>query len=105
MGKPRGLPKSGGRTAGTPNKIGKDLRPLLEAEVEALIPEINKIWNELSSVEKARFLPSLLRLVMPNQVELSSPTGKSAVQQTIEQFSYSGDMHPPKKQICLYFMT
>ena len=55
MGKPRGLPKSGGRTAGTPNKIGKDLRPLLEAEVEALIPEINKIWNELSSVEKARF--------------------------------------------------
>ena len=90
MGKPRGLPKSGGRTAGTPNKIGKDLRPLLEAEVEALIPEINKIWNELSSVEKARFLPSLLRLVMPNQVELSSPTGKSAVQQTIEQLNEIG---------------
>ena len=90
MGKPRGLPKSGGRTAGTPNKIGKDLRPLLEAEVEALIPEINKIWNKLSSVEKARFLPSLLRLVMPNQVELSSPTGKSAVQQTIEQLNALG---------------
>ena len=90
MGKPRGLPKSGGRTAGTPNKIGKDLRPLLEAEVEALIPEINKIWNELSSGEKARFLPSLLRLVMPNQVELSSPTGKSAVQQTIEQLNELG---------------
>ena len=90
MGKPRGLPKSGGRTAGTPNKIGKDLRPLLEAEVEALIPEINKIWTELSSVEKARFLPSLLRLVMPNQVELSSPTGKSAVQQTIEQLNELG---------------
>lgn len=90
MGKPRGLPKSGGRTAGTPNKIGKDLRPLLEAEVKALIPEINKIWNELSSVEKARFLPSLLRLVMPNQVELSSPTGKSAVQQTIEQLNELG---------------
>ena len=90
MGKPRGLPKSGGRTAGTPNKIGKDLRPLLEAEVELLIPEINKIWNELSSVEKARFLPSLLRLVMPNQVELSSPTGKSAVQQTIEQLNELG---------------
>ncbi len=90
MGKPRGLPKSGGRTAGTPNKIGKDLRPLLEAEVEMLIPEINKIWNELSSVEKARFLPSLLRLVMPNQVELSSPTGKSAVQQTIEQLNELG---------------
>jgi len=90
MGKPRGLPKSGGRTAGTPNKIGKDLRPLLEAEVESLIPEINKIWNELSSVEKARFLPSLLRLVMPNQVELSSPTGKSAVQQTIEQLNELG---------------
>ena len=90
MGKPRGLPKSGGRTAGTPNKIGKDLRPLLEAEVEMLIPEINKIWNELSSVEKARFLPSLLRLVMPNQVELSSPTGKSAVQQTIEQLNALG---------------
>ena len=90
MGKPRGLPKSGGRTAGTPNKIGKDLRPLLEAEVEMLIPEINKIWKELSSVEKARFLPSLLRLVMPNQVELSSPTGKSAVQQTIEQLNELG---------------
>jgi len=90
MGKPRGLPKSGGRTAGTPNKIGKDLRPLLETEVEMLIPEINKIWNELSSVEKARFLPSLLRLVMPNQVELSSPTGKSAVQQTIEQLNELG---------------
>ena len=90
MGKPRGLPKSGGRTAGTPNKIGKDLRPLLEAEVEMLIPEINKIWNELSSVEKARFLPSLLRLVMPNQVELPSPTGKSAVQQTIEQLNELG---------------
>ena len=90
MGKPRGLPKSGGRTAGTPNKIGKDLRPLLEAEVELLIPEINKIWNELSSVEKARFLPSLLRLVMSNQVELSSPTGKSAVQQTIEQLNELG---------------
>ena len=90
MGKPRGLPKSGGRTAGTPNKIGKDLRPLLEAEVEALIPEINKNWNDLSSVEKARFLPSLLRLVMPNQVELSSPTGKSAVEQTIEQLNELG---------------
>ena len=90
MGKPRGLPKSGGRTAGTPNKIGKDLRPLLEAEVGMLIPEINKIWNELSSVEKARFLPSLLRLVMPNQVELPSPTGKSAVQQTIEQLNELG---------------
>ena len=90
MGKPRGLPKSGGRTAGTPNKIGKDLRTLLEFEVEMLIPEINKIWNELSSVEKARFLPSLLRLVMPNQVELSSPIGKSAVQQTIEQLNELG---------------
>ena len=22
-----------------------------------------------------------------------------------EKISYSGDMHPPKKQICLYFMT
>lgn len=86
----KGTPKTGGRTAGTPNKIGKDLRPLLEAEVEMLIPEINKIWNELSSVEKARFLPSLLRLVMPNQVELSSPTGKSAVQQTIEQLNELG---------------
>ena len=90
MGRMKGTPKTGGRTAGTPNKIGKDLRPLLEAEVEMLIPEINKIWNELSSVEKARFLPSLLRLVMPNQVESSSPTGKSAVQQTIEQLNELG---------------
>ena len=90
MGRMKGTPKTGGRTAGTPNKIGKDLRPLLEAEVEALIPEINKIWNELSSVEKARFLPSLLRLVMPNQVELPSPTGKSSVQQTIEQLNELG---------------
>ena len=24
---------------------------------------------------------------------------------TKDQLSYSGDMHPPKKQICLYFMT
>lgn len=90
MGRMKGTPKTGGRTAGTPNKIGKDLRPLLEAEVGALIPEINKIWKELSFVEKARFLPSLLRLVMPNQVELSSPTGKSAVQQTIEQLNELG---------------
>ena len=23
----------------------------------------------------------------------------------LDKDSYSGDMHPPKKQICLYFMT
>lgn len=90
MGRLKGTPKSGGRTAGTPNKIGKDLRPLLEKEVEALIPEINQIWTELSSVEKARFLPALLRLVMPNQVELSSPNGKSAIQLTIERLNQLG---------------
>ena len=90
MGRLKGTPKSGGRVLGTPNKIGKDLRPLLEKEVEALIPEINQIWTELSSVEKARFLPALLRLVMPNQVELSSPNGKSAIQLTIERLNQLG---------------
>ena len=25
--------------------------------------------------------------------------------ENFDEISYSGDMHPPKKQICLYFMT
>ena len=87
MGRMKGTPKTGGRTAGTPNKIGKDLRPLLEQEVEKLIPEIGDIWEELSAVEKARFLPALLRIAVPTQINFDTPNEKSAIQLTIERLN------------------
>lgn len=37
--------------------------------------------------------------------ELTSPDFVKATQKSEGVCSYSGDMHPPKKQICLYFMT
>lgn len=91
MGRLRGAQKTGGRTAGTPNKIGKDLRPLLEAQVEALIPRIGDIWDQLSPAEQSRFLPALLRFVVPIQQDLPREGAESStIQMTIDQLNKLG---------------
>jgi len=65
-GKPKGLPKTGGRKAGTPNKLTKTIK----AAIEEAFDEVGGVAYlvQMAKDQPVAFM-TLLGKVLPNQVE------------------------------------
>ena len=71
MSRTKGVPKTGGRTKGTPNKVTKDVRQLLSDIVESNISNIENDLKKLSSKERLQIITGLLPYVVPKKTELA----------------------------------
>lgn len=69
-----GRTKTGGRTAGTTNKVVKELRHQLQAIVQTSLDELPETLAAMEPTDRARLLTALLPYVMPklNSVELQT---------------------------------
>jgi hypothetical protein len=61
--------KTGGRVAGTPNKITHELREVLKQVVEDEVNELPNLLKELNPDERVGVLVKLLYLVVPKPVD------------------------------------
>jgi len=65
-GKPKGLPKTGGRQRGGLNKLPRDLRQSITEFLQANFDEVVKEWEELENPrDKLNFYRDLLRYAVP----------------------------------------
>lgn len=67
--------KTGGRTAGTPNKLTGDMRQALKTFLETQRPEFEKAFKGLSKKEKVRSYVRLLPFVTPQFQSISMDIG------------------------------
>lgn len=73
MGRPRGLPKTGGRAKGTPNKTNDSKAPYIEKQEDAYFTEVGsdgltqfeRDLKELSPFERVTTHVKLLKFVKP----------------------------------------
>jgi hypothetical protein len=68
--KQKGNPKTGGRVKGTPNKVTKDVRQLLNDIVQSNIVNIENDLKKLTSKERLQIITGLLPYVVPKRTEL-----------------------------------
>ncbi len=78
MARPKGLPKTGGRKAGSPNKLTNELRDALgEVLYKQITPrKLNTLLRSLKPMERINALTKLLRFTLP---ELQSIDVKTQV--------------------------
>jgi hypothetical protein len=57
--------KTGGRTAGTPNKITADIRESLRNFVESNILTVQQNFDALEPKDKLKFLSDILPFILP----------------------------------------
>lgn len=57
--------KSGGRQAGTPNKVTTDLRQSIQAFLDANWPQVQKEFNALEAKDKLQFIDKMLAYSLP----------------------------------------
>jgi hypothetical protein len=57
--------KTGGRTAGTPNKITADIRESLRNFVESNILTVQQNFDALEPKDKLKFLSDILQFILP----------------------------------------
>ena len=55
-GKPKGLPKTGGRQKGTPNKTTQEARKLFESIMDRNVGRIEQALEEIYDDDKQKFL-------------------------------------------------
>lgn len=65
MGKPKGLPKTGGRKAGTVNRSTDELRNLLQAFIDTNIETLQADYEALEPKDRLNFIERLLKHVLP----------------------------------------
>lgn len=65
VGRPEGLPKTGGRTKGTPNKITKEVRETIQEILDNELKEIPTLLATLEPKDRLYFLTRLLPFVIP----------------------------------------
>ncbi len=65
MGKPKGLPKTGGRKQGTINKSTDQLRNLLNVFIDTNMKTLQADYDKLEPKDRLNFINSLLRHVLP----------------------------------------
>jgi hypothetical protein len=63
--KQKGTEKTGGRVKGTPNKVTKDVRQLLNDIVQSNIANIEDDLKKLTSKERLQIITGLLPYVVP----------------------------------------
>ena len=57
--------KTGGRTAGTPNKVTAELRQQMQAIVEATVKDLPAILEDMAPEERIKALSVILPYVLP----------------------------------------
>lgn len=67
-------PKTGGRKAGTPNKVTAKVREDIQRLIDALSSDVEQELQSLSLQEKANLLPKLLSFVLPKPTLTLSET-------------------------------
>ena len=64
-GRPKGLPRYGGRKKGTPNKVNKDLRERISMFLNDNFDEAIKSWKNLEDKDKVKAYTELVRFSVP----------------------------------------
>lgn len=78
-GRKKGTSKTGGRTAGTPNKTTKEARELFVSIMNGEIENIQEALSKIKAESPAKYVDALAKLfqyTMPKQVDITSEGGK-----------------------------
>jgi hypothetical protein len=65
MARQKGSQKYGGRKAGTPNRTTEQIRQLIQLFIEDNLPDIQNVYKDLEPKDKARFIDSMLKHIVP----------------------------------------
>ena len=92
-GRPKGLPRTGGRKAGTSNKVTKDLRETISRFLEQNTGKMQEEYEKLDSKDKLAFLEKMIKYSLPaltavdvtTQGEKISPMEKALSKMTDEE--------------------
>ena len=78
VGRPKGLPRYGGRKKGTPNKTTKDLRERISIFLEDNFEEAMKAWTKLEDKDKVKLYTDLIKFSVPTlqSVDLNATVKK-----------------------------
>lgn len=77
MGRTKGTPKTGGRTAGTPNKVTADLREWISCIIDDGREQFIKDLETLDPMDRIKIYTSLLNYVLPKQAPVSTDPEKN----------------------------
>lgn len=66
-GRPKGTPKSGGRQKGTPNKVTKSVRNVLEKVISRNARHIQRDLDALEPKDRLTLLEKFMQYVVPKQ--------------------------------------
>lgn len=66
-GRPKGIPKSGGRQKGTPNRVTRDVREWLSKLINKSRRQIERDLQELEPKDRVMILERLMQYVVPKQ--------------------------------------
>lgn len=70
VGRPKGLPKTGGRAKGTPNKVTKDLRGIIAGFVERNAKRMQEDFDQITEPkDRLMLLEKLMQYVIPKKRE------------------------------------
>ena len=86
MSRQKGTPKTGGRTAGTPNKISVGMKDFITKLVYKNRKQIEKDLQELQPKERLLILEKLMQYVIPKhrEVEISGELQREPTRQEME---------------------
>lgn len=74
-GRPKGLPKTGGRQKGTKNKLTSNMRKRLELQLEPFIDNLGLLITEISEPkERVQAIAQLLPFVAPKMAAIDLKT-------------------------------
>lgn len=74
-GRPKGIPKTGGRKKGTSNKVTLDMREkmkaIIDGEIENIQPALDKVRKD-NPVQYVGLVEKLMAYVMPKKKDITS---------------------------------
>ena len=68
MARPKGIPKTGGRKAGTANRSTDELRTLLQSFIDTNMETLQADYDSLESKDRLNFIERLLKHVLPSPI-------------------------------------
>lgn len=67
MSRPKGIPKTGGRVKGTPNKVTYSLKEWITSLIDKQRTQIEKDLQDLEPKERLQMIEKLMQYVIPKQ--------------------------------------
>jgi hypothetical protein len=95
MARQKGIPKTGGRKAGSRNKTTEQLRGLIQTFIEKNWNRIQKDFDAMEPDERLKFLSSLLKHVLPCPLSLDK-LSESQLSQLHDYFVKKYENEPEK---------